>query len=73
MIIEEMKPKGTRRLIPVNSWKNYHDWPPTAGMRHLVFHAAKNGFDKVIRRVGRRVLIDEEAFFQWVDEQNAKH
>jgi hypothetical protein len=73
MVIEEMKPKGAiRRLIPVNRWKHYHEWPPTAGIRHLVFHADKNGFDKVIRRVGRRVLIDEEAFFQWVDEQNAR-
>lgn len=34
------------------------------------FYADQNGFDKVIRRAGRRVLIDEQAFFQWLDEQN---
>jgi hypothetical protein len=35
-------------------------------MRHLIFFAKSNGFDAVIRRVGRRVLIDEAAFFHWV-------
>ena len=42
----------------------------TGGLRHLVFHADRNGFDKVVKRAGRRVLIDEEAFFEWVEEQN---
>lgn len=55
------------RLIPVKNWNDYHVWPPLGGLRHLVFNARKNGFDAVIRRVGRRVLIDEEAFFAWVN------
>ena len=38
-------------------------------MRHLIFFAKSNGFDAVVRRVGRRVLIDEAAFFVWVDKQ----
>ena len=59
------------RLIPVTKWNEYHQWPPVGGLRHLIFYAADNGFDKVIRRCGRRVLIDEAAFFQWMEEQNA--
>ena len=39
------------------------------GLRHLIFHEHENGFHKCIRRVGRRVLIDEQAFFEWVAEQ----
>ena len=57
------------RLIPVPKWNDYHDWPPQGGLRHLIFNAEKNGFNSVIRRIGRRVLIDEAAFFQWVKEQ----
>lgn len=57
------------RLIPVTNWGTYHDWPPIGGMRHLIFNAKTNGFDKVVRRCGRRVLIDEKAFFQWVESQ----
>jgi len=58
------------RLIPVPDWPNYHLWPPLGGLRHLIFFAHKNGFNKCIRRVGRRVLIDESEFFKWVEEQN---
>ncbi|MCB9729125.1 MAG: hypothetical protein H6744_21615 [Deltaproteobacteria bacterium] len=61
------------RLIPLTQWNKHHTWPPYGGLRHLVHHADKNGFTRVIRRVGRRVLIDEQAFFEWVDTQNSTH
>lgn len=62
------EPTTTRfHLIPASDWNKHHAWPPIGGLRHLIFHAASNGFDQVIRRVGRRVLIDEAAFFAWVD------
>jgi len=58
------------RLIPVTKWNDYYDWPPIGGLRSLIFNEHKNGFNKVIRRVNRRVLIDEKAFFDWVNEKN---
>ena len=64
-------PNPAPRLIPLTAWPKFHQWPPLGGLRHLVFNADKNGFDKVIRRCGRRVLLDETAFFAWVDAQNA--
>ncbi len=59
-----------RTLIPVNRWNEHHAWPPLGGLRHLIFHANKNGFDSVVRRVGRRVLIDEDAFYEWIDRND---
>lgn len=59
------------RLIPVNRWEEFHLWPPLGGLRHLIFNAGSNGFDAVVRRVGRRVLIDEAAFFAWVERRGA--
>lgn len=59
------------RFLTIHDWTQQHPWPPQGGLRHLVFHAGTNGFAKVIRRVGRRVLIDEAAFFEWVDKQGA--
>ena len=58
------------RLIPVTMWPDYHDWPPIGGLRHLIFNEHQNGFHKVVKRCGRRVLIDEAAFFEWVANQN---
>jgi len=55
---------------PVNKWP--HPWPPAGGLRHLILHADKNGFSKVVKRVGGTVLIDEAAFFTWIEEQNKK-
>lgn len=59
------------RYIPIPEWEKSHSWPPTGGLRHLIFHANSNGFNKVIKRIGRRVLIDENAFFQWLEDQNS--
>jgi hypothetical protein len=63
--------KKQPRLIPATQWNEHHQWPPLGGLRHLIFNAESNGFKKVIKRCGRRVLIDEAAFFQWMEEQNA--
>ena len=60
------------RLIPLTKWNQFHAWPPTGGLRHLVFHKDTNGFDRVVRKAGTRVLIDEGAFFEWVDKQNSQ-
>jgi hypothetical protein len=58
------------KLIPLTEWPKYHSWPPIGGLRHLVFYAAENGFNSVVRRVGKRVLLDEQAFFSWVSKLN---
>ena len=36
----------------------------------MIFHKDKNGFHSVVKKIGRMVLIDEEAFFAWAKEQN---
>ena len=59
------------RLIPVPDWNDYHPWPPPGGLRHLIFNSKTNGFDSVIVRIGRRVLIDQTAFFEWAAKHRA--
>jgi hypothetical protein len=61
-----------RRVIPVTEWNQYHAWPPVGGLRHLIFYAKSNGFDTVVKRCGGRVLIDEPAFFEWLDRQQGE-
>ncbi len=62
--------KKSERVIPLTAWSKHHPWPPIGGLRHLVFFSAQNGFDKVVQRAGRRVLIKEGAFFRWLEKQN---
>lgn len=59
------------RILPVNKWP--HPWPSQSGLRHMIFNAEKTGFDRCIRRIGRRVLIDEAEFFKWIDEVAKKN
>lgn len=54
------------RYIPVTKWSEYHIWPTIVGLRNLIFNKEKNGFSQVVKKVGKRVLIDEKAFFKWV-------
>lgn len=62
----------TTKLIPLTQWPEHHLYPNIAGLRYLVFNADKNGFASCIKRIGKRVLIDEAAFFAWVETQNQR-
>lgn len=70
-------------LLTVKAFCEKHSAFSEGGMRYLIFqsqdrHEANgkivsgNGLDQAgaIVRVGRRVLIDEQAFFRWVAGQN---
>lgn len=45
----------------------------TMGMlRKLIFNAQYNGFDKVIVRIGRRILIDLDKLYIFLQKQNLR-
>ena len=58
-----------RRLIPVPKFNDYHPDPTPAALRWMIF-TNKNDFNRCIVRRGKRVLIDENEYFRWLDEQN---
>ena len=60
-----------RRLIPVAKFNKYHPDPTPAALRWLRF-TNKNSFNRCVVLRGSRVLIDEAAYFAWLDEQNTK-
>jgi hypothetical protein len=62
---ESSAPRPRARLLTVEQFAQEHSWPPVGGLRWLIFHEKSNGFDQVVVRVGRRVLIDEDKFFTW--------
>lgn len=61
------------RYIPVAKFDQYHPWPTPLAIRNRI-HAARRGTDadflKCIKKVGGRVLVDEEAFFAWLENQD---
>ena len=39
-------------------------------VRSWIFFSEQNGFKKCIRRVGRRIYVLEEKFFEWMEGNN---
>lgn len=55
-------------LYTVKQFCEKHPAFTNGGIRHRIFYASTNGLEamRVLIRNGRRVLIDETAFFEWL-------
>lgn len=58
--------KKIPRLMTVKQFCQEFDWPTASGMRVYIYHSDTNGFAHCFVKVGRRVLIDVDAFFEEV-------
>ncbi len=74
---------NSTRIIPLTTWPEYHPWPSVSALRHMVFESQDrknsigetlqgNGLEKAIIRRGRRVLIHQGRFFEWLEGQNGR-
>jgi len=61
-------------LLTIKQFSGKHPAFPEGGLRFRIFNADKNGMADagVIIRNGRRVLIDEERFFGWLEAKNKR-
>ena len=68
-----------RTLLTVRQFADKHPAFQQGSLRNLIFLAEKrntskgvihgNGLDVALVRIGRKLLIDEVRFFQWIEEQ----
>jgi hypothetical protein len=47
-------------------------YPNEGGLRAIIFYHTGNFCKKVIRRINRRVFINVQSYYNWVDEQNGR-
>lgn len=61
-------------LITVNQFCEQHPAFPIGGIRHYLFHRNQNGLaaSGAVVKIGRKILIDERRFFDWVREGAAQ-
>jgi hypothetical protein len=60
-------------LLTVQQFCEKHQAFTPGGIRWLLFHRESNGLTKAIVRVGKkRLLINEQRFFDWLDSQNGR-
>ena len=57
----------TPELIPVSRWNDFFPYPSVGSLRQYIFYAHQNGFNKVLRRLGKRLYIKVSAFNEWVE------
>lgn len=64
----------TPTLSTVNQFTEKHPAFTVGGLRAWIFNEHTNGLAKSgsIIRIGRKVLINEEKFFAWIEMQNSK-
>lgn len=48
-------------------------YPFTAGqIRHYLLHRHKNGLEKAVRKIGKRLFFREDLFNAWIESQASK-
>ncbi len=59
-------------LSTVKQFAEKHPAFPIGGLRHRLFYKETNGLNDsgAIVHNGRRILINEEKFFQWLESQS---
>ena len=57
----------TKRYLTVSQFCKTHEWAKPGGIRALLFNRQSNGFAKCIRRLGRKILLDEAAVLEYID------
>ncbi len=59
----------SNRYLSVKQTVDAGLYPSESGLRWLLFHSEKNGLSTAVVRVGRRVLLDEQASHAWMNNQ----
>jgi len=62
-----------KNLLSVRHFSQKHPTFSESVLRRFIFNKKCNGFNEVVKKgEKRKVFLDEEAFFQWVDDEQKK-
>jgi hypothetical protein len=61
-----------RPLFSVTQFCARHPGFPVGGVRWLLFHRETNGLNCAVVKLGRKLLLDENKFFEWVESQQGR-
>ena len=53
-------------LLTVKVFCQTYSWPSEGGMRNYIQHAKRYGIEDAIVRIGKRVLVNPEKFFELI-------
>jgi hypothetical protein len=59
-----------KSFLTVKQWLNKYPAIPEGGIRHLIFTNKDNFNSRVVKKLGRKILLDEQAFLSYIDEHS---
>lgn len=64
----------SRSIFPFKQFVTRNSCVTDGGMRYQIFEAKTNGLEQsgALIRIGRKILIDEEKYFEWLDHLQDK-
>jgi hypothetical protein len=71
--VENGHSTSPRRLRTVRQFCQENPAFTIGSIRWLLFHRQTNGLEHAVIKIGRRLLIDEDKFFTWLDVQNEQN
>ena len=56
--------------MTVRQFSETYNWP-IGGIRHLLFYNPSHFRDRCVRQLGRKILLNVNAVWEWLEEQRA--
>ncbi len=57
-----------KSFLTLKQWLEKYPAIPEGGIRHLIFTNKDNFNERVVKKLGRKILLDEHAFLSYIDE-----
>ena len=57
-----------KSFLTLKQWLEKYSAIPEGGIRHLIFTNRDNFNERVVKKLGRKILLDEHAFLTYIDE-----
>lgn len=62
--------QSTKNFVTIKQWLQKHPAIPEGGIRHLIFTNKDNFNTQVVKKIGRKILLDEQAFLNFINEHS---
>ncbi len=60
----------SKNFLSLKQWLEKYPVIPEGGIRHLIFTNKDNFNGRVVKKLGRKILLDEQAFLSYIDEHS---
>ena len=62
--------KPIPELIPLSKFNEFFEYPSVKALRQYRFYGNRNGFNNVLKYIGKRIYIDVKAYKNWLNNNS---